>query len=124
MGRFTRIEDIKAWVEARRFAADVYKMTMDGQWGRDYGLRDQIRKASVSIACNIAEGYARDTNTEFRRFLAIARGSAMEAKTQLYIALDIGYLTKDEFDGYYKRIDEICRMTTGLMDYLEAHSRK
>ncbi|MCX6344820.1 MAG: four helix bundle protein [Armatimonadetes bacterium] len=71
---------------------------------------------------HIAEGYARETNIEFARFLVIARGSASEVKTQLYIALDIGYIEREKFDELYARIDKICRMLTGLMDYLKRNA--
>lgn len=122
MAHFSRLEDIDAWKEARALASAIYKVTSAGPWAKDFGLRDQVRRAAVSIACNIAEGYARETNTEFVRFLVIARGSASEVKTQLYIALDLDYLVKETFDEFYTRIDKICRMITGLMDYLKRHA--
>ena len=102
----------------------VYQMTSVGAWTRDFGLRDQVRRAAVSVASNIAEGFARETNIEFCRFLAIARGSACEAKTQMYIALDLGYLEQSHFDDVYRQIDCICRMLTGLMQYLRRESKQ
>lgn len=122
MARFEKVEDIEAWREAKAIAVTIYKLTSTGPWARDYGLRDQIRRACVSIACNIAEGFARETQTEFCRFLAIARGSAAEAKTQMYIALEIGYVDKQSFDAIYAQLDKVCRMITGLMQYLKARA--
>ena len=119
MAGFEKIEDIDAWKEARAAAASVCRMTSKGAWAKDWGLRDQIRRAAVSVACNIAEGFGRETDSEFHRFLAIARGSATEVKTQLYIALDLGYLERAEFAVAYKQLDRISRMLTGLMQYLK-----
>lgn len=119
MAAITRVEDIEVWQEARKLAADVYRLTSAGAWARDFGLRDQIRRASVSVACNIAEGYSRGSNVEFKRFLAIARGSATEVKTQLYIALDIGYIDQGSFDNLSSRMDRLGRMITTFMQYLK-----
>lgn len=124
MGVITRVEDIDAWKEARCLASSIYKLTQEGAWAKDFGLRDQIRRASVSIASNIAEGYARDSELEFCRFLAIARGSANEVKTQLYIASDLGYLDQDTFEAAYGRLDRICGMITNFIRYLRSRERK
>ena len=118
MSKIERVEDIKAWREARSIVGSVYKLTCDGPWARDYGLRDQVRRAAVSIACNIAEGFARETDVEFARFLFIARGSAAEVKTQMYIALDLGYVDQMTFQAMYARLDEVSRMITGFIQYL------
>lgn len=120
MATIKKVEDIEAWQEARLLATEVYSLSSSGAWAKDFGLRDQIRRAAVSIACNIAEGFARETNVEFNRFLAIARGSATEVKTQMYIALDLGYVDQESFDLMYARIDRICRMITGFMQYLKS----
>jgi len=120
MSAISRIEDIKAWQEARVLATSVYRITNTGAWAKDFGLRDQVRRAGVSIASNIAEGYARETDAEFARFLSIARGSANEVKTQLYIALDINYIDRKDFDEIYRQLDKICSMITNLMNYLRS----
>jgi four helix bundle protein len=119
-----RVEDIEAWKEARTLVAIIYKLTSNGAWSRDFGLRDQIRRAAVSIACNIAEGYARETDNEFCRFLAISRGSANEVKTQAYIALDLEYIDKSTFNEVYGKLDKICGKITNLMRYLQAKRPK
>jgi four helix bundle protein len=119
-----RVEDIEAWKDARKLAAAVYKATGEGAWSRDFGLRDQVRRAVVSIASNIAEGYARESDAEFCRFLAIARGSANEAKTQFYIALNLGYVDEEVFRSVYSQIDCICGRMTNLMRYLSSKKAK
>lgn len=119
MGAIVRVEEIEAWQESRKLAAEVYRLTSVGLWARDFGLRDQVRRAAVSIPSNIGEGFARESNAEFVRFLAIARGSASEVKTQMYIALDLGYVDEDSFHAIYARIERICKMITGLMQYLK-----
>jgi four helix bundle protein len=119
LAAITRVEDIEVWQEARKLAVEVYTLTSVGAWAKDFGLRDQARRAGVSVPSNIAEGFARDTNIEFRRFLSIARGSATELKTQMYIALDLGYLNQQSFDAICLRIDRICRMITSFMQYLK-----
>ena len=121
MGEFKRVEDIDVWKESRSLAVSIYRISSDGPWAKDYGLRDQIRRASVLVACNIAEGFARETDIEFCRFLAIARGSATEVKTQVYIAFDLGYVDAESFKSLYAQIDRICRMLTGLMQYLRGN---
>lgn len=124
MATIKRFEDIDAWREARSLASSVYKLTSAGDWAKDFSLRDQIRRAAVSVACNIAEGFGRETNTEFARFVGIARGSASEVKTLLYIALDLEYIDDERFTALFERADRICRMTTGLIHYLRRATKQ
>ena len=116
----TRFEDIKSWQEARVLAGEIYALTNDGTFARDYGLRDQIRRATVSILSNIAEGFEKDTPREFCRYLRIAKGSAGEVRAQLYIALDVGYLTQDQFPPLYDRTNTISRLLHGLIRQQES----
>jgi len=81
-------EDIESWKKARALTNEIYKITGAGTFARDFGLKDQIRRASVSILSNIAEGFERGGDKEFSQFLAIAKGSCGEVRAQLYIALD------------------------------------
>ncbi len=120
MGVIKRVEDINAWQEAKGLAVEIYRLTARGDWSKDFALRDQIRRAAVSVASNIAEGYARDSTAEFARFLAIARGSANEVKTQLHIAHDLGYLDADAFRNMYSSLDKTCGMISNLMSYLKS----
>jgi len=91
-----------------------------GLFARDFGLRDQLRRSAVSIASNISEGFERDGNKEFRQFLFIAKGSVGEVSTQLYVALDVGYISEEKFFEMKNQADEIGRMLGGLLKYLSS----
>lgn len=91
-----KFEDIKGWQQARILVKMVYQLTDEGKFARDFGLRDQIRRAAVSVMANIAEGFDCDSTIEFARFLGIARRSAVEVQPLLYAALDVGYITPEE----------------------------
>ena len=118
MATIRRFEDLDAWRLARELTNDVYRVTSHDGFSKDWGLINQIRKASVSVMSNIAEGFERDGNKEFCNFLYIAKGSAGEVKSQLYIALDQEYITRDEFDHIYHKADESGRLIAGLAMYL------
>ncbi len=87
-------------------------------FAKDFGLRDQIRRASVSIMANIAEGFGRRSDKEFANFLNIAHASAAEAQSHLYVALDLGYINQEEFDQNYNLLSETSKMTMNLATYL------
>ncbi len=118
MAKFSKFEEIQAWQKARDVALLIYKITADEHFAKDWGLKDQIRRASVSIMANIAEGHGRRTNVEFANFLNIARGSAAEVQSHLYVALGLNYITKDDFEKLYQALTEISRMTLSLAQYL------
>lgn len=118
MAKIDNFEDIDAWQKARELTKQIYALSNDGQFARDFGLRDQIRRASVSIMSNIAEGFERGGDVEFRRFLIIAKGSAGEVKAQLYVALDAGLIDKTIFDSLYKMTNEIGNLIGGFVKYL------
>lgn len=118
MASFRSYEDIEAWQKARQLVKAVYQVSNSGEFARDFSLRDQLRRAVVSVASNIAEGFERDGNKEFRQFLYQAKGSIGEAQTQLYIAWDIGYLTETQFIALKRLSDEIGKMIGGLLRYL------
>jgi len=115
---FDTFEDIEAWKKARILNQEIYKFTDLGSFARDFGLRDQIRRASISIMSNIAEGFERNGTGEFMQFLAIAKGSAGEVKAQLYAALDQKYLEQQSFDRLFLLASEVSSMIGGLMNYL------
>ena len=96
----------------------VYKATSDGVFAKDFGLRDQIRRASVSIMANIAEGHGRRTNSEFANFLNLARGSAAEVQSHLHVAVGLEYMSHEQFADLYSGLDEVSRMTLALAQYL------
>ena len=118
MAKVERFEDIEAWRKARELARAIYKVTLVGEFARDFGLRDQIRRASASIMSNIAEGFERGGDKEFRQFLALAKGSTGEVRSQLYVALDAGLLTQKKFDLLYSLASEVARLIAGFMRYL------
>jgi four helix bundle protein len=118
MATFERFEDIEAWKKARLLASVIYKLTAAGEFTRDYGLKDQIRRAAVSVLSNIAEGFEREGSTEFCRFLTIAKGSCGEVRAQLYVALDQHYVTAEQFDTAARQAVEVSRMVSGLIKYL------
>src|ERR1044071_8832227 len=105
MATFKRFEDINAWQKARSLTRLVYKVSEEGRFGRDFDLRDQIRRACVSIMAKIAEGFARHSDKEFANFLNMAHGSAAETQSHLYVALDLGYIDEPLF-----RISLACLM--------------
>src|SRR6266852_9073944 len=94
--RVIRFEDLECWQRAKSLAVELYAISKDGEFGRDFGLRDQIRRAAVSIASNIAEGKERETVSEFIRYLYMAKGSAGEVMTQVIIAEEVGYLDREK----------------------------
>ncbi|HLM02094.1 MAG TPA: four helix bundle protein [Pyrinomonadaceae bacterium] len=104
---------------AREVTKEIYRISMNELFARDFGLRDQLRRASVSIMSNIAEGFERDGNKEFLNFLSIAKGSCGEVRSQIYIALDQKYISEDEFSFIYGKITENSRVISGLIKYLQ-----
>ena len=118
MATFGGFEEIEAWKKAREVTLEIYRMTGDGHFARDFSLRDQIRRASVSIMANIAEGHGRRSNLEFANFLNIARGSAHEVQSHLHIALGLGYVDDIAFQKIYSSLSEISKMTLALSKYL------
>lgn len=118
MAVFKKFEDIVAWQKSREATRLIYNITSDGNFIKDFGLRDQIRRASVSIMANIAEGFGRRSDKEFANFLNIAHGSAAEVQSHLYIAFDLKYLGKEIFNKIYLLLDEISRMIMSLCQHL------
>ncbi|MEO5859311.1 MAG: four helix bundle protein [Pyrinomonadaceae bacterium] len=114
MATFRKFEDILAWQKARKVTRSVYRLTTEGSFSKDFELRSQIRRASVSIMANIAEGFGRRSDKEFANFTNIAHGSATETQSHLYVALDLGYLSQDDFNLLYELLAEICRMLYAL----------
>lgn len=118
MSSIQKFEDIEAWKLARALANRIYDVTSKSDFSRDYGLRDQIRRASISIVSNIAEGFERDGDREFLQFLFVAKGSCGEVRAQLHLAYDRKYLTEDEFGELTQKTLQLSRMIAGLTKYL------
>ncbi|ANW97203.1 four helix bundle protein [Wenyingzhuangia fucanilytica] len=118
MARFSSFEEIEAWKKARLFNKVIYTITNDGFFSKDFDLARQIRRASVSISSNIAEGFERNTNKEFIHFLYIAKASAGEVRSQLYLAFDLKYIDEIQFDKLINEVLEISKIISGLIKYL------
>lgn len=119
MVKIMRFEDIESWRQARKLTNEIYQTTATGGFAQDFGLKDQIRRASVSILSNIAEGFERGGDKEFVQFLAIAKGSCGEVRAQLYVAFDQGYLSQETFDRLSKNAAEIGQLLSGFIRYLK-----
>jgi len=115
--RVSRFEDLEAWQKARELARAVYQASGQEPFARDFGLRDQIRRAAVSVVSNIAEGFEREGDREFRQVLAQAKGSVGEVRAQLYVALDVGYLTAGQAEQLAGLALSTARLISGLMRY-------
>ncbi len=115
----TRFEDIEGWKRARVLTQQVYQISGAGHFNRDFALRDQVRRASISIMSNIAEGFERDGNKEFAQFLSIAKGSVGEVKSQFYVALDAGFINETQFTSLYGQADETGKLIAGFRHYLQ-----
>ncbi len=105
-----KFEDIEAWQKARQLVQEIYQTAGQGRLAKDFGLRDQIRSAAVSIMSSIAEGFGRRSNREFANFLNYSHGSIAELQSHLYIARDQSYIKKETFASLYKQCDEISHM--------------
>lgn len=119
MSSIQKFEDLKVWQKARLVNLEIYKLSNKGSFSRDFGLRDQIRRASISVLSNIAEGFERNGNKEFNQFLSIAKASAAEVRAQLYVAKDLEYISNDEFTEVVNGLIEVSKMLSGLMSYLK-----
>jgi four helix bundle protein len=115
----TRFEDIEAWKLGRELTRAVYRASRRGEFARDFALRDQIRRAAISITSNIAEGFERSGNREFAQALAVAKGSAGEVRSQLYVALDEDYITEAQFTDLCDRCLQVSRVIAGFMKFLQ-----
>ena len=124
MSVFKTFEEINAWQNARVLVKDVYALTRCGDFCKDYGLKDQIQRAAVSICSNIAEGFERRGNKELINFLWIAKGSAAEVCSQLYNARDLGYITDEQFKTMYDSSKQIGGMLFKLITVLSSDSKR
>ena len=114
MKKITTFEDLIAWQKARELTREIYTVTKSGEFKKDFGLRDQIQRACVSIMSNIAEGFDRASRAEFHQFLVIAKGSCAEVKSQLYVAFDVGYISNKRFNKLKELTDEVLQIIGGL----------
>jgi four helix bundle protein len=122
MAKIDRFEDLQSWQKARFLTNLVYDLTIHIEFARDFRLRDQIRDAAGSVMHNIAEGFDSGSNPEFIRFMKIARRSASEVQSQLYLGLDRKYITSEELKTAYDIATEAKRLINGMIGYLHQHA--
>ncbi len=119
MSTTTRFEEIEAWKTARELTRMIYSLTDQGQFAKDFGLRNQIQRATVSVMSNIAEGFESRTQAQFLEYLGHSKASAGEVRCHLYIAMDLKYLTQEQFNQVFDLADKSSRQLARFMDYLE-----
>ena len=124
MATVKTFEGLEVWQHSRKLVKEVYRASAQGQFSKDFGLRDQLRRASISILSNIAEGFERAGNKEFSHFLYMAKGSAGELRAQLYVAFDLAYITADEFRNLANSSETIARQLSALIKYLQSPNAK
>lgn len=119
MAKIICFEEIEAWRKARELTREIYKACSQKNFSRDFGLKAQIQRAAVSSMSNIAEGYERGGNKEFIQFLSIAKGSAGETKSLLYVAIDMEYIDVNTFKRLFNLADQTCKLIGGFVTYLK-----
>ena len=117
-----RFEELVIWQKSRDFAKMIYSLTRTLAFAKDYGLKDQIQRAAVSVGSNIAEGFERNGNVEFTNFLFIAKGSCGEVRSQLYIAYDLGYITRVQFEEAVSQSVELSKSIYSFVKSLKSSS--
>lgn len=118
MNKIKQFEDLDIWKNAVELALVIYKACDHGKLKNDFGMRDQVKRASASISNNIAEGFEYNNNRQFIRFLYIAKGSAGELRNQLFILKETGYITKDFYDEMYKKCMDLSKQISNFIKYL------
>ncbi len=122
--KIKKFEELKIWQDALKITKKIYDLTAKPNFNKDFKLRDQIRGAIISVSSNIVEGFEKNNNNEFVRFLKISKGSAGETRNQLYIALIVNYISQLEFDDVRKDLENLSGQIGALISYLEKFKRK
>jgi four helix bundle protein len=117
----SRFEEIEAWKTSRELTRLVYLLTKEGQLARDAGLKSQLQRAAVSVMSNVAEGFESRTQAQFLEYLGRVKASAGEVRSQLYVAIDLKYISQTEFDQASDLADKSSRQLSRFMTYLETH---
>ena len=123
MGKFESFEEIISWQKSRLLNKRIYEITSKEKFKTDFELTKQLRRASISITSNIAEGFERNTDKEFIYFLYVAKASSAEIRSQLYLALDLEYITIREHEELFSEVSEITKLISGLIKYLDKNQR-
>jgi four helix bundle protein len=117
---FKRFEDILAWQKARLLTKEIYLLSSNGEFAKDFELRNQLRRSATSIMANIAEGQGRRTDKDFANFLNMSLGSVAESKSHTYLALDLHHISQQQFENLYEKLDELGRMIFSLSAHLRS----
>jgi len=117
--KINKFEELNIWKLSLKITKDIYDLTAKKEFSKDFGLRDQIRRAIISVSSNIVEGFEKNNNNEFIRFLKIAKGSAGETRNQLYIALAVNYIIKQEFEKSNNDLESLANQIGSFISYLE-----
>jgi len=117
--KINRFEDLRVWQLALKATKEIYDITTKKEFAKDFSLKDQIRRAIVSVSSNIVEGFEKNTNNEFIRFLKIAKGSLGEVRNQLYIALAVNYIDKKEFNRLNEELIDLANQIGKFISYLQ-----
>ena len=124
MATVKKFEDLEIWQEARRLSNEVKEIVLNSELKNDFKLRDQIKGSSGSVMDNIAEGFERDGNLEFRQFLSIAKGSAGESRSQLYRVFDYNYITNEELEKLVDEYEQLSKRIANFITYLNKQDFK
>ena len=124
MSKVERFEDLQVWQMAHDLSVAIYGLTKDGEFSRDWGLRDQIQRASVSVMSNIAEGFERYSRQEFKQFLSIARGSCAEVRSQIQLAKSLGYVSESDSSNICEKCITLSQAIGGLRTSLDRSARE
>jgi len=119
-----RFEDLIFWRKSRELTKLIYAATRKPEFRKDFGLKEQIQRSCVSVMSNVAEGFGRGGNSEFIQFLFVAKGSLSEVKSQLYVALDLNYITSAEFKKAYEMTEEISRLINAFIKSLKNGAKR
>jgi len=122
--KINKFEDLDIWKESINLTKEIYHITSEGQFNKDFSFKDQIRRAIISISSNIAEGFERNNNNELIRFLIISKGSIGEARSQFFIALEIGYISQEKFNDLNKKLKNLSKKIGGFINYLKQKKEK
>ncbi len=124
MAKIEKFEDILAWQNSMTLCNDIYSLTFNENFIKDFALRDQIRKSAISIPSNIAEGFERGSNIQFKYFLTIAKASAGELRTQIYIAKNLNYISENEFEIIINKCNDVSKLISKFISYLRNNEKK
>lgn len=121
--KYKKFEELPIWNMSIEITRTIYDLSSNMKWNRDFGLRDQIRRAIISVSSNIVEGFEKSNNNEFIRFLRMTKGSIGEVRNQLYIGLTLNYISKDEFNSVNIKLENLASQVGGLIVYLDKNRK-